>query len=67
MPKHKLGPRKLRWFELQASIKDCLRLSRPPWTPELYKSYGTYSWYRSDKAAAELGYEVRPLRSIIRQ
>lgn len=66
VPRRKLGPRRLRWLELQAAVKDRLRLARPPWTPELYRSYGTYAWYRSDKAAAELGYEVRPLKRIIR-
>jgi hypothetical protein len=49
-----------------AEIKDRIYLTRPPWTPELYRSYGTYSWYRSDKAARELGYLPRPLSRIVR-
>lgn len=66
LPKKHLGNRELKARLLFAQLKDRLRLARPPWTPQLYRSYGTYSWFRSDKAAQELGYMPRPLSRIIR-
>lgn len=66
VPKKKLSVRRLRWMRALATMRDKLHLSRPPWTPELYRSYGTYSWFRSSKAERELGYVVRPMRQIIR-
>jgi dihydroflavonol-4-reductase len=66
VPRRKLSARRLRWLELLAAGKDALRLSRPPWTPEVYRSFGTYAWFRSDKAARELDYVVRPLPEILR-
>ncbi|MFT7668360.1 MAG: dihydroflavonol-4-reductase [Planctomycetota bacterium] len=66
LPKLKLTARRLRMLKILATCRDKLRLSRPPWTPELYRSYGSYSWYRSAKAERELSYSVRSLRLIIR-
>jgi len=66
MPEKKLTMRQLRWLSWRATWRDRLRLARPPWTPELFRSYGTYSWFRSTKAERELGYVVRPLPAILR-
>lgn len=66
VPTLKLGPGRLKWLRGLAAIKDPLRLTRPPWTPDLYRGYGTYAWYDAGKATAELGYRIRPLCSIIR-
>jgi len=66
VPKQKLGLRKLRWLTLWAVVRSRLGLASPPWTPELYRSYGTFTWFRSLKAARELGYAPRPLERIIR-
>jgi dihydroflavonol-4-reductase len=66
LPKKHLSQRQLATRRVLAEIKDRIYLTRPPWTPELYRSYGTYSWYRSDKAARELGYLPRPLSRIVR-
>ena len=65
VPEKRLGARRLKWLTLAARGRDALHISRPPWTPELYRSYGMYSWVRSEKAATELGYSVRPLAQII--
>ncbi len=66
LPKKRLTLRQLKTRRLYAQFKDKLHLARPPWTPEVYRSYGTYSWFRSDKAMNELGYLPRPLPRIIR-
>jgi len=50
-----------------AGVLDLLRLSRPPWTPELLRSWGWYAFARSDKAVQELGYRIRPLDEVIRR
>ena len=44
---------------------DRLKLSGPRWTGEVFRSYGTYAWFRSDKAVRELAYVVRPLPQIV--
>lgn len=64
-PARRLSPRALKWLTARATLLDHLRLARPPRTPEIYRSYGWYSWFRSDRAARELGYAVRPLPEII--
>ncbi|MFT7484817.1 MAG: dihydroflavonol-4-reductase [Candidatus Paceibacteria bacterium] len=66
VPKKKLSQRRLSWLTRAARARDLVNLTRPPWTPEVYRSYGSYSWFRSDKAAAELGYDVRSLKRIVR-
>lgn len=66
VPQRKLSNKRLRWMTWMASCRDRLRLSRPPWTPELYRSYGTYAWFDSTKAERELAYGVRSLRQIVR-
>lgn len=55
-----------RTLALGAEVLDKLRLSRPPWAPELWRSFGMYAHYDSSKAQRELGYEIRPLEEIIR-
>jgi dihydroflavonol-4-reductase len=64
-PERKLTQRELRWRSVAAGALDRLRLSRPGWTGEVFRSYGTYSWYRSDKAVRELAYAIRPLPRIV--
>src|SRR5262249_45384697 len=41
------------------------RLSRPPFSPEIYRAWGWYLYSDSSKAQRELGYEIRPLAEII--
>jgi len=65
LPKHKLTQRQLRVRTVAAGVLDRLKLGRPRWTAEVFRSYGTYSWFRSDKAVRELAYAVRPLPQII--
>lgn len=50
-----------------AALLDLARLSRPPWTPELLRSWGWYAFARSDKAVRELGYRIRPLDDVLRR
>jgi dihydroflavonol-4-reductase len=66
IPSRKLGRKSLRWLTFLASLRDMTHLSKPPWTPELYRSYNSYSWFRSSKAEKELDYVVRPLHQIVR-
>lgn len=47
------------------TLLDIARLSRPPWTPELFRLWGWYSWMDSSKAREELGYAFRPLEETI--
>ncbi len=66
-PRLHLGPRWTGAVAWGLTWLDRLRLTRPPWTPEIWRSYGWYSWYDSDKARRELGYTVRPLEEILRR
>ena len=67
VPRRALSLRGVRLRAFATGALDALHLSRPRWAPEIYRSYGLYSWYRSDKAARELGYGVRPLEQIVRR
>lgn len=66
-PRRRLGPRLTGTVAQGLALLDVLRLTRPPWTPEVWRSYGWYAWYDSDKARRELGYAVRPLDEILRR
>lgn len=44
---------------------DAVGLSRPPWTPEIFRSYGLYAFVDSSKARRELGYAPRSLNEVI--
>ncbi len=60
VPRAALGP-----LALCASALDLLRLARPPWTPEVLRTWGWYSYVDSSKAERELGYEIRPLEQVL--
>ena len=62
-----IPPAAARALACGAGLLDRLRLSRPPWTPELLRSWGWYSFARSDKAVRELGYRIRPLEQIVQR
>ncbi len=59
-PRAVLAP--LRWG---ASALDLIGLSRPPWAPERFATWGWYVWVSSAKAERELGYRVRPLAETL--
>lgn len=67
VPRKQLTLRGLRRKLLRARCLDALRLARPPHTPEVLRSYGTYGWYDHAKATRELGYSPRPLVELLRQ
>jgi dihydroflavonol-4-reductase len=46
---------------------DLLGLSRPPWTPEVFRAAGWYAFADSSKAKRELGYSIRPLEVTLRR
>ena len=56
-----------RALALGAGILDMCGLSRPPWTPEMFRSWGWYTFADSSKAIRELGYAIRPLDEIVRR
>src|SRR6185503_5179745 len=56
-----------RALELGARLLDVARLSRPPWTPEMLRTWGLYGFVDSKKAREQLGYEFRPLDETIRR
>lgn len=66
VPQQKLTQRRLRLLAVATGFLDRLHLARPPRTPEVFRSYGMYSWFRSDKAVRELAYATRPLSRILR-
>jgi len=59
-PRAALGP--LRWG---ASALDLVGLSRPPWAPERFATWGWYVYVTSAKAERELGYRARPLNETL--
>ncbi|HIG11643.1 MAG: NAD-dependent epimerase/dehydratase family protein [bacterium] len=65
VPQADLSLSKLRWLTRKATLLDRLHLCRTPMAPEIYRSYGWYSWFNSNKAAEELDYRVRPLPEIL--
>jgi dihydroflavonol-4-reductase len=56
-----------RALELGARMLDIARLSRPPWTPEILRTWGLYGFVDSRKARNQLGYLFRPLDDTIRR
>jgi dihydroflavonol-4-reductase len=46
---------------------DVVRLSRPPWTPEVFRAAGWFAFADSSKAKRELGYSIRPLEETLRR
>ncbi|MDP6540828.1 MAG: NAD-dependent epimerase/dehydratase family protein [Planctomycetota bacterium] len=50
-----------------AALLDAVRLSRPPWAPELLRSFGWKAFVDSSRARDELAYENRPLEESIRR
>jgi dihydroflavonol-4-reductase len=48
-------------------LLDLVGLSRPPWTPEVFRTAGWFAFADSDKAKRELGYEIRPFETILRR
>ena len=55
----------VRALRVATSGLDTFGLSRPPWTPEIFRSYGLYAFVDSSKARRELGYAPRPLNEVI--
>lgn len=55
----------LRALALGSGALDVVGLSRPPWTPEVFRSFGWYTFVDSRKAMRELGYTIRPLEQIL--
>jgi dihydroflavonol-4-reductase len=55
----------LRPLALAASALDLARLARPPWTPEIFRTWGWYTFVDSSKAKQELGYAIRPLEELL--
>jgi dihydroflavonol-4-reductase len=66
LPKKHLTVKRLARKLAKARILNAVRLARFPETPEVLRSYGTYGWYDSTKAARELGFETRPLPDLLR-
>jgi dihydroflavonol-4-reductase len=56
-----------RTLELGAQALDLVRLSRPPWTPEVFRTWGLFAFVDSKKAREKLGYAFRPLDETIRR
>jgi dihydroflavonol-4-reductase len=48
-------------------LLDLFGLSRPPWTPEVFRAAGWYAFADSSKAQRELGYTIRPLAETFRR
>jgi dihydroflavonol-4-reductase len=56
-----------RTLELGAQALDLVRLSRPPWTAEVFRTWGLFAFVESNKAREKLGYTFRPLDETIRR
>jgi dihydroflavonol-4-reductase len=56
-----------RTLELGARALDVAHLSRPPWTPEIFRTWGLYAFVDSKKAREQLGYAFRPLDDTVRR
>jgi dihydroflavonol-4-reductase len=46
---------------------DVVGLSRPPWTPEVFRAAGWFAFADSSKAKRELGYAIRPIEATLRR
>lgn len=66
-PRRRVPLAAARALELGARILDIARLSRPPWTPEILRTWGLYGFVDSTKAQTRLGYTFRPLDETIRR
>ncbi|MDP6539087.1 MAG: NAD-dependent epimerase/dehydratase family protein [Planctomycetota bacterium] len=49
-----------------STLLDAVGLARPPWTPELLRSFGWKAFVDSSRAERVLGYRTRPLEDTIR-
>ncbi len=49
------------------ALLDIVGLARPPWTPELLRTFGWKAFMDSGRARSELGYAFRPLEESIRR
>jgi dihydroflavonol-4-reductase len=56
-----------RTLELGARVLDVAHLSRPPWTPEILRTWGLFGFVDSAKAKTQIGYTFRPLDETIRR
>jgi len=54
-----------RLLALGAGGLDALRLSRPPWAPELFRLWGWYTYADSTKARRVLDYAPQPLDRVL--
>lgn len=64
-PTYRVPPFVGRALAIGFAPLDLVRLSRPPFSPEIYRAWGWYLYSDSSKARRELGYEIRPLEEII--
>jgi len=60
IPTLALGP-----LRFAASALDLAGLARPPWTPEVFRTWGWYTFADSSKAIRELGYAIRPQAEML--
>jgi dihydroflavonol-4-reductase len=60
VPRLALGP-----LRFAATALDLAGLARPPWTPEVFRTWGWYTFVDSSKAVSELGYMIRPLEEML--
>lgn len=64
-PTRRIPQTAVRALALATGALDVVGLSRPPWTPEVFRSWGWYTFVDSQKAMRELGYTIRPLDEIL--
>jgi dihydroflavonol-4-reductase len=55
----------VRPIALVAAALELVGLARPPWTPEVFRTWGWYTFVDSSKAKEELGYVIRPLEELL--
>jgi len=64
-PVFRVPPFVARALALATGVLDLARLSRPPFSPEVFRAWGWYLYADSSKAERELGYQIRPLEEIV--
>lgn len=64
-PRLDVPPLAARALAAGAGALDLLRLSRPPWTREVFSSWGWYAFANSEKARQQLGHRVRSLEETL--
>jgi dihydroflavonol-4-reductase len=64
-PVFRVPPFVARALALATGVLDLARLSRPPFSPEVFRAWGWYLYADSSKAERELGYRIRPLEEIV--